>query len=503
MRELDITTQIADLQPGDMTAIELEDKHQVLVTNLQGNFHAIYGKCSHYGAPLQKGALDHERVVCPWHQACFSVRTGEQLEGPGMDSLPAYTIVERDGKQILQLPDTLAATCSAHLTQREGNVNETYVIVGAGPAGTYAAEGMRRARFRGRIVLLSGEDHLPYDRTKASKAYLQGNADDDGMPLQPQSFFEENDIELRTGVRATELDRDARTVKLNNGETISYEKILIASGSTAHQLPVMGADLDGVFTLRTWPDAKQLRERAKAAKNVVVIGASFIGLEAAQALQKHGPQVAVVAPEEVPFAKVFGEEIGKHIAQLHRDAGIDLRLESRVARLHGKDGKVNAVELENGDRLPAELVVVGIGVKPNTQWLPDDLTTERGTLEVNERLQMDEHLYAAGDVAKFPWNGTHVHIEHWKVAADQGRIAGRAMAGDHAARYTSEPYFWTAQQGKNFRYAGHAEEWEKVEIEGEVTANDFLARYYEGGEVVALLGVGRDQEVAAWRAARL
>ena len=503
MRELDITSQLADLEPGNMTTIELEDEHQILVTNIDGTFHAIYGKCSHYGAPLQKGALDRERVICPWHHACFSVRTGEQLEGPGMDSLPAYTIVERGEQRVLQLPDTLETTCPAHLTQREENFDETYVIVGGGPAGTYAAEGMRRARFRGNIVLLSGETELPYDRTKASKAYLTGNADDAGMPLQPRSFYDTNDIDLRLGVRATQLDRSARTVTLDNGATLRYDKLLIASGSTANRLPVAGADLDGVFTLRTWNDARALRERAKSVQHVVVVGASFIGMEAAQALQKHGPQVTVVAPEKIPFAGVFGAEVGTHITRLHRDAGIAFKLEARVAKLHGTDGTVTAVELDNGERLPAELVVTGIGVKPSTDWLPDGLTTERGTLEVDDRMRIDDTLYAAGDVARFPWHGQHVHIEHWKVAADQGRAAGRAMAGDTGATYTAVPYFWTAQQGKNFRYTGHAGDWDRIEIDGSVADNDFIARYYQNGEVRAILGVGRDQEVARLQASLL
>ena len=498
MREKTITEAVAGMQNGQMRTIELEDDHQVLVSRIDDNWFAIYGKCSHYGAPLAKGALSGHRVVCPWHHACFDARTGTQLEGPGVESLPQYEILERDGEIILHIPDadSMRSTCPAHLHSHEEGHEKTYVIVGGGAAALYAAEGMRRARFRGRIVMISKEEALPYDRTKASKAYLEGKAEDDGMPLLSEDFFEKYDIELRRGVSATQLDPEQQQVRLSDGGTLTYDKILIATGSTPRPLPVPGADLDGVFTLRTWADAKTLRERAESAERVVVIGASFIGLEAAQALQKHDCRVTVVAPEKIPFSEVFGEEIGQHIARLHSEAGIELRLPAKVASITGAEGRVTGVVLESGKTLPADLVVVGIGVKPATDWLPDELTDDKGAIEVDDQLSYSPTLYAAGDVAKFPLNQQKVRIEHWKVAADQGRAAGRIMADD-STTYNAIPFFWSAQQGKNFRYVGHAEDWDTLHIDGTVADNDFLAYYGKSGTIQAVLGVGRDAAVAA------
>ena len=486
------------MRNGQMRNIELEDDHQVLISRIDDNWFAIYGKCSHYGAPLAKGALSNHRVVCPWHHACFDARTGTQLEGPGVESLPNYEVVERDDKIILHLPDTdsMRTTCPAHLHKHEEGNDATYVIVGGGAAALYAAEGMRRARFRGHIVMIAGEDAPPYDRTRASKSYLEGKADDDKMPLLPEEFYQTYDIELRRGISATALDPEAQTLTLNNHETLRYDKVLIATGSTPRNLPVSGADLDGVFTLRTWSDSKTIRERAKTVKNVVVIGASFIGLEAAQALQKHDCTVTVVAPEDIPFSGVFGEEVGRHIANLHQKAGVTLRLSEKVDSIVGKNGSVSGVRLQSGEELPAELVIVGIGVQPATDWLPDELTDDRGGIEVDDQLCYSPSIYAAGDVARFPLRKNKVRIEHWKVAADQGRVAGRIMAGD-STTYDAIPYFWTAQQGTNFRYVGHAEDWDSVYIDGEVSNNDFLAYYGSNDEVLAVLGVGRDAAVAA------
>ena len=500
MPQIDITTQTRDLADGDMTAIELPGgEHRVLVSNIQGTLHAIYGKCSHYGAPLDTGALDGHRVVCPWHHACFDARTGLQLEGPGIDSLPTYEIVARDGKQYLEVPDEISTTCHAPLADRDSDNTDTYIIVGGGPAGVYAAEGMRRGGYTGRIVLVSAEAELPYDRTQASKGYLKGDADDEGMPLKPRSFYQDLGVDLHLGTRATSLDPEARTLTLDSGDTMSYTKILLATGSTARELPVPGGDLEGVQTLRTWSDARQLRRLAKDAGRVVVIGASFIGLEAAQALQAHGCEVTVVAPEALPFAGLFGEDVAEYVAGLHRDAGIALRLPDEAVAIDGSDGRATAVQLKSGDTLPADLVVVGIGVQPATEWLPEQVVGDAGRISVDEQMRHSDTLYAAGDIASFPYRGEQIHIEHWKVAADHGRTAGCAMAGDTDAHYDAAPYFWTAQQGTNLRYLGHAKDAtaDRSETHGSVPKAAFYREWYEAEQVAAILGVGKDKEMAA------
>ena len=489
----DISAEVKGMQNGEMCTVAVEDNHQILISKIDGELFAIYGKCSHYGAPLHTGAMQNARVVCPWHHACFDARTGTQIEGPGVESLPVYEVSIEAGKTFLHLPENIKSTCPAGLSEKNTE-DKTYIIVGGGAAALYAAEGMRRAHFAGKIIMLTKENTLPYDRTKASKAYLQGNADDAGMPLLSEDFFAKYKIDLWKNSEVVTLDPENRKVILSDERELHYDKILIASGSKPRHLEIQGADLAGVVTLRTWADSKKIREAAKNATDAVVIGGSFIGLEVAQALQKHGCSVTVVTPEEIPFAKIFGEEIGRHIVKLHEAAGVDFRLQDKAAAILGKE-KVTGVKLNSGETLSADLVVVGIGVTPATDWLPENLKDEKGAVETDNKFSVSANIYAAGDVAKFPYNNKKVRIEHWKVACDQGRAVGQIMAGEEI-NYRTVPFFWTAQQGKNFRYVGHAEDFDEVYIDGEISANNFLAYYAAKGKILAVLGVGRDKEVA-------
>ena len=485
----------ADFAATDLKDYEITDQHRIAVAKVDGEFHAIYGKCTHYGAPLGKGHLDGCRVVCPWHQACFDAKTGQHLETPGLDSLPGYEI-EVDGDDLyVHLPEEWQTQRTPEMAQKT-NDDEVYAIVGGGIAAQNAAEGLRQAGFSGRVVMIAAEKHRPYDRTKLSKAFLGGGAKESGLPLRDKAFYEKHDIDLRQGVKVTQADTDTRKLHLSDGSTVTYDKVLFATGGRARELNVPGKDFDGVHLLRKWEDAADLKAAAQAADNIVIVGSSFIGLEAASNLQTKGT-IHVVGMDETPFAGVFGEEVGKWIQGLHEAKGIQFHMGRKTEALEGEES-VTGVRLDNGETIEADLVVIGIGVQLNTGYLPEAMLEKDKGVKVDTHLRINDHHYAAGDIAHYPDHGRTLRIEHWKVAGQQGKIAALNMAGK-ATTYDMVPYFWTAQQGTNLRYAGHAEDFDSVEIDGSLSDKNFIAYYLKNGKVYAALGVGNDVKTAAIR----
>ena len=371
-----------------------------------------------------------------------------------------------------------------------------YAIVGGGIAAQNAAEGLRQAGFAGRVVMIAAEKHRPYDRTKLSKAFLAGGAKESGLPLRDKDFYTKHDIDLQQGVRVTETDTDARKLHLSDGSTVAYEKVLFATGGKARELNVPGKDLDGVHLLRKWEDAADLKAAAAAADNIVIVGSSFIGMEAASNLQTEGT-VHVVGMDDIPFAGVFGEEVGKWIQGLHEAKGIQFHMGRKTEAIEGEES-ATGVRLDNGEVIDADLVVIGIGVQLNTGYLPEKWLAKDKGVKVDAHLRLTDNHYAAGDIAHYPDHGRSLRIEHWKVAGQQGKIAALNMAGQ-ATTYDMVPYFWTAQQGTNLRYAGHAEDFDSVEIEGSLADKCFIAYYLKNDQVYAALGVGNDAKTAAIR----
>ena len=356
-----------DLKDGEMKQVKAGET-DVLLARVGGAYHALHAYCTHYGAPLAEGVLSGDRLVCPWHHACFQVTTGRQLEPPGMDGLPRFETRMEDGEVIVRLPDAPEERRVAEMARRDEADGRTFVVLGAGAAGAYAVEAMREAGFAGRVVMITGEADLPYDRVNGSKEYLQGEAPESSMPLRSPGFYAERDIEVLTGRAVTEADVEAKTLTFEDGDQIKYDQLLVCTGGRVRTLDVPGADLEGVHTLRSLRDSRQLREKAKAASRVVVVGSSFIGMEGAWSLGTLGPEVVVVSPEAVPFAKLWGERVGRVLRKLHEENNVRFRLGEKVARLEG-DGHVERVVLEGGDALDADLVLVGIGVDPATDVL--------------------------------------------------------------------------------------------------------------------------------------
>ena len=487
---------VDDLVDGELKEVRVGDT-DVLLARVDGQFYALYPKCSHYQGPLVKGLLNGHRLVCPWHNACFDVRDGHRLEAPALNGLPTHEVRIENDQVFVRLTTDKESLENPMSAPDEAN-SETYVIVGGGGAGAFAAEGMREGGFTGKIVMLTESQEAPYDRPNCSKDYLQGKAPDEWMPLRTDEFYQDYGIEIRTHQYVMALHPADKRIELSSGEIIKYDKALICSGGHPNSLPSPGADLKGVYPLRSLHDSQTLRELGKQGKRVVIIGSSFIGLEGAMSLRKLGSQVDVVGLEKVPFEKTLGEKIGRVVQSWHEKEGVRFHLGRNVDRLEG-NGSVSDVVLDNGEKIVADFVLLGLGVKPRTNFLKDVPFEKDGGVKTNEYLQLSTDLYAAGDIAHYPTTDGSQRIEHWKVAGLQGHVAGLNMAGKEEL-YRAVPFFWTNQQGKRINYVGHATKIDDIIYEGDPEKDDtFLALYVEGGQIKAAAGLKRDQDIIAIR----
>lgn len=491
--------RVGELGDGQMRQVG-EEGRAVLLVNVGGEHHALTAHCPHYGAPLAEGVLDGRRIICPWHNACYDAHSGDLLEPPALDSLASFPVRIEGGEVIVELPGEMPdrrppKTPGAKADER------LVVIVGGGAAACMAAQTLRERGEAGRILMITPEDRTPYDRPNLSKDYLHGHADPAWMPLRGDDFYAAQRIEIERGRRVTRLDAAARRITLDDGSTRDYSDVIVATGCAPRELDVPGADLPQVFTLRSFGDADAIIASSDGAKRAVVVGASFIAMEAACSLRLRGLEVTVVAPDEAPFAKTLGPGIGGMFREEHEKHGVTFRLGASVALIEGstKDAsRVAAVVLEGGERIEADLVVVGIGVTPITDFIDGVERDEHGGVVVDATMRAVEGLYAAGDIAAFPdpRTGERIRIEHWRTALQLGRIAGSNVAGTHAT-YDAVPFFWTQQFDVTLRYVGHAREWDEIVTDGDVSSRDFIARYMRDGRMVAAAGVLRDRDVIA------
>jgi NADPH-dependent 2,4-dienoyl-CoA reductase/sulfur reductase-like enzyme/nitrite reductase/ring-hydroxylating ferredoxin subunit len=483
---------LRELRDGGLKRVVLGDE-KILLARSGGRVYAVGAECPHYGAPLEEGALHGERLVCPWHHACFNVATGANEEPPALDGLPRYA-VRLDGDDVLV---TLPPDPAPDTPSPDGDDARTFAIVGAGAAGQAAAEALRRQGFAGRIVLIARAESLPPDRPSLSKEYLSGEVGAKLVPLRPEKFYAQRGIELRRGATVERIDVAARTLHLAGGETLAYDALLIAPGATPRPLELPGAELPRVFLLRSVDDCERILAAAKGAQRAVVVGASFIGMEVAASLRERDLEVTVVAPDPVPYARVLGEEIGRMFQRLHDEHGVQFRLGAKPARIEGEGG-VEAVVLEGGERIAADLVVAGVGVKPAAGAIAGLEVDERGALAADATLRVAEGVWAAGDSASFPdpQTGERIRVEHWRLAQQHGRHAARAMLGS-AEPFAGVPFFWTKQFGLSLRYVGHATRWDELITWGDTDKREFITFYVASGRVVAAAGVKRDTEMAA------
>lgn len=488
--------RISDLADGEMKQVTANGA-EILLACVNGKFHAVGAHCTHYGAPLVEGVLNGERIICPWHHACFDVLTGDLQEPPALDALPRYEVKIENEQIIVQVPDEVSDRRIPEMAKRKAEDKRLFAIAGAGAAAYAAAQTLREDGYTGRIVMISREKRLPYDRPNLSKDYLQGNAEPGWLPLRSEDFFAEHDIDVMLGKEIIQVDATRKTISFADGGVLACDALLVATGGKPRKLPFQQMDQENVFLLRSYDDCDAIVARAAEKARVVVVGANFIGMEVAASLTARGCKVTVVAPDAVPFEKTLGTEIGQLFQQLHELNGVTFKLGMSVSGFIGEK-KVTSVILGNGEQLDADFVVVGIGVKPATNFLDGIVLHEDGGVVVDEYMRAADGVYAAGDIAYFPnpLTGEAVRIEHWRTAMQQGRIAAHNMGGKKTAN-EGVPFFWTRQFDVGLLYVGHAKRWDQILYRGTVASRDFLAFYIDDGRVLAAAGMNQDQEMAA------
>jgi NADPH-dependent 2,4-dienoyl-CoA reductase/sulfur reductase-like enzyme/nitrite reductase/ring-hydroxylating ferredoxin subunit len=465
---------------------------QAVLLSRRGNeIFAIGATCTHYSGPLGEGLIVGDTVRCPWHHACFSLRTGEALRAPALSPVSRWTI-ERRGDAVVVTGEIKAADGATPLpgaaTASPPPDVKRVVIVGAGVAGNAAAEMLRRRGFAGTITMLGADPATPYDRPNLSKDYLAGTAEESWLPLHSASFYARHNIELLTDTRVKSVDVAGKKVTIESGETRAFDRLLLATGADPVALRIPGADQKHVFYLRTLADSEAIIAAAQKGKRAVVIGASFIGLEVSASLRTRELSVHVVAPDKVPLVKVFGERLGSYIKSLHEQHGVSFSLQKTVTAIGATD-----VTLDDGTKFPADVVVIGIGVRPSLDLAKQmGLTVDNGVV-VNELLESSAPgIFAAGDIASFPYRGGgRIRVEHFVVAERQGQCAAENMLGAKRA-YDDIPFFWTAQYGKEIRYVGHAATAADAVVGGDIQKEDAIVAYRQNGTAVAFASLGRD-----------
>ncbi|GAB3952469.1 FAD-dependent oxidoreductase [Spirosoma harenae] len=488
--------RVDDMADGEMKQVRVGDT-DVLLAKVDGQFHALHPHCSHYHGPLVEGVLHGHRLICPWHNACFDIRDGHRLEAPALNGLPTHE-VRVENEQVFVRLTTNKESLENPMSAPEETNTDTYVIIGSGGAAAFAAEAMREGGFAGKILMLTESSQSPYDRPNCSKEYLSDEAPDEWMPLRTEEFYKDYGIEIRTGQQVKSLDPAIKQIELASGEIIEYTKALVCSGGKPNALPNLKTDLKGVYALRTLHDSQHLRELGKQGKRVVIVGSSFIGLEGAMSLRKLGSDVDIVGPENVPFEKILGEKIGRVVQGWHEKEGIRFHLGRKVDHLEGNE-IVEAVVMDNGERIPADFVLLGLGVKPRTDFLKGISLEKDGGVKTDSNLKITDDLYAAGDIVHYPIEGGFQRIEHWKVACQQGHVSGLTMAGQETS-YDLPAFFWSNQQGNQINYVGHATKIDEIIYEGDPEKDDaFLALYVQDGQIKAAAGFQRDQDIIAIR----
>lgn len=495
MPEIDMSWKdiaaFVELAQDKLVPVSIGDEPIILVR--KGNaVTALGGKCPHKGAPLEGGTLcdrpDGEAVVvCPWHKAVFSAASGRLLEPLALDPLPNYPVEIHDGRVLVGLTPRAS---DAPPPMRE---SETVAIIGAGAGGVTAAVTLRQHGFAGRILLVGPEPELPYDRTALSKMVLSSKPEDLKIPpLRPSAFYEENNIERIEDI-VTNLDIPGRTIRMRDNDSVQADHILLATGSKPVQLDLPGSHLRGVSVLRTAQDARDIVEEAGPGKTAVIVGDSFIALEAAAALRRRGVGVTVVSRNDIPFESKFGREIGQRMRELHEENGVAFVPDCNVTALTGME-KVEQVHLDDGTVLNADFVLAGIGVGPVSDYVSDHHRADDGGIEVDEHMRVAPGVYAVGDIASFPHADGRLRIEHWRTAQCQARIAARAMLGLPVEPLPT-PWFWTQQYDQKLEYVGWPAKFDSIDFEGDLDQFDFMAKLKKDGRTIGMIGSRRAQAI--------
>ncbi|HKF06274.1 MAG TPA: FAD-dependent oxidoreductase [Candidatus Sulfotelmatobacter sp.] len=473
---------VEELQEGG-TLLGVMDGEDVLLVRRGAEFFAVGANCTHYHGPLHEGLVVDETVRCPWHHACFSLRTGEALRAPALDPVPCWR-VEHLGDRVF-VREKLAPSAPRHTA----NAPSSVVIVGGGAAGLAAADMLRRDGYDGPLTIVSADDSSPVDRPNLSKDYLAGTAQEDWVPLRSPDYYRERKIDLLLKSRVTSLDTKRKQILLENGKAMEFGALLLATGADPVHLPIAGATESQVHYLRTFADSKAIIARSASAKRVLIVGASFIGLEVAASLRARGISVDVVAPDRQPLERVMGTEVGLFVRKLHESRGVTFHLGETVDAVSGR-----TVSLTSGRNLDADFLVLGVGVRPSLALAEQaGLAIDRG-ISVNEYLETSvPGIFAAGDAARWPdpHSGERIRVEHWVVAERQGQVAAKNILGQ-GQKFDAVPFFWSQHYDVAINYVGHAEKWDAVEIDGSLDARDCAVTYKKGGRTLAVVTISRD-----------
>ncbi|XP_029674758.1 apoptosis-inducing factor 3 isoform X3 [Formica exsecta] len=493
-----------DINENEMKLLPLGDNEsKILLIKQKGELHAIGNKCTHYGALLHTGALGEGRVRCPWHGACFNIKTGDIEDYPGLDSLPCYKIrIDEAGLVHVKAKrkDLDTNKRVKDMSARDPENIKTVVIVGGGPAGATCAESLRQEGFTGRIIMICRENVVPYDRIKVSKVL---DFDVQKAALRPPEFYDEHEIERKLGVEAIGLDTTQNIVKLSDNENLKYNDLFICTGSKPRMPNIPGSNLSNIFVLRDYTDSQGVYSQLSPEKHVVVLGLGFIGMEAAAYCINKCASITVIGRDTVPLKAIFGTDIGDRIRKEHEAKGVKFIFQNNIKQFIPKEDEENVlgkVELTDGQILPADIVIVGIGSTFYTDWLKESVLKMRndGTIIVNKHLKTNiENVYAGGDIAYAPIYGsddTLAAIGHYSLAHYHGKVAAQNICGKETPLKTI-PFFWTNLLGRNYRYAGHGKP-TSIKIHGSLDKLEFFAYYLKDSKVIGMSSLNADPVVS-------
>jgi apoptosis-inducing factor 3 len=466
------------------------DGEAVLLARRGSEWLAVGATCSHYSGPLSEGIIVGDTVRCPWHHGCFSLRTGEAIRPPALNDLSCWRVEQRDGQ--VYVGEKVEPTKRKPGARGRGQGPSSVLIIGAGAAGNSAAETLRREGYERPIAMVDPDPAAPYDRPNLSKDFLAGNAPEDWIPLHPAEFYRDRNIDLIHGPRVIALEPGERRVRLDNGDSLVYGALVLATGASPVRLPLeLERGNPAVHYLRSLADSRAIIAAAEGARRAVVLGASFIGLEVAASLRARKLEVHVVAPKSRPLEGIMGPELGDFIRRLHEEHGVIFHLGQTATEIAG-----GSVTLKNGERLAADFVVAGIGVRPNLELAESaQLSIDRG-VAVNEYLETSAPgIYAAGDIARWPdpHSGDRIRVEHWVVAERQGQTVGRNILG-FGERFDAIPFFWSQHYDVPINYVGHAEKWDAIELDGDINARECAVRFRRGPKTLAVATIYRDRQ---------
>jgi len=477
-----------ELEEGVPRSFTIGKRH-ILLIRIDERIYASGARCPHYGAPLDRGILMGETLICPRHTAAFNVTNGRMILPPALDDLKRYLVKIEDHVVYVKRADAQQEPVDVKVEKG------TFVIIGSGAAGSAAALTLRKEGFDGRVIIVTEDADLPYDRTVLSKEFLSGDMDQNDIFLKNERVYRDLRIEIFSDYKVMDVDTNRKMLLFVNSQTMHYDKLLIATGGIPRTPNIYGVELPNFFLLRSWKDASAIVSAIKSTGRVVIIGAGFIGLETAASLRSKNLEVHVIDPEDPPLKRVFGEEIGSMIKKLHEENGVIFHLGVTPEEILG-ESNIREVLLSNESRVQADIVIAGIGIVPAVYFLEGTGLAENNAVPVDGRLKTkNDDVYAAGDVALVPdlITGKKRRTEHWAEAQRQGQHAARSMLG-FRGEYEELPFFWTEQYGKVIQYIGHSERFDHVVLKGDLDG-DFIAGYFKGRSLEAAAGIGHIEEL--------